>query len=83
MLTDVEDVKKYLDERITSDPYEWFGLPEVEKKVKQYAEVKYNADGYKKALEKIDDMDPTDLKRYLKEMIADNMVIGMEIIKEK
>lgn len=83
MLTDVEKVKDYLCERITADPYDWFGLPEVDKKLKQCAEAKYNSGGYNKALEKIDEMDPSDLKRYLKELIADNMVIGMEIIKGK
>lgn len=83
MLTDIDDVKHYLEERITSDPYDWFALPEVEKKLNQYAEAKYNAGGYTKALEKIDEMDPSDVKRYLKDMIADNMIIGMEIIKGK
>ncbi len=83
MLTDIDKVKNYLDERISSEPYDWFGLPEVDKKLKQYAEAEYNTSGYTKALEKIDEMDPSDLKRYLKDMIADNMVIGMEIIKGK
>lgn len=83
MLTDTEAVKNYLDERISSEPYDWFGLPEVDKKIKQYAEAKYNEGGYNKAMKKIDEMDPSDVKRYLKEMIADNMIIGMEIIKGK
>ena len=35
MLTDIEEVKHYLDGHITADPYDWFALPEVEKKLQQ------------------------------------------------
>ena len=81
MLTDVDEVKHFLDSRISTDPYDWFGLPEVDKKLQQMAEAKYNQGGSEKALEKIDNMDVADVKRYLKELIKDNMTVGMEIIK--
>lgn len=81
MLTDIDEVKHYLDNRISSEPYDWFGLPEVDKKLQQMAEAKYNQGGSEKALEKIDNMDVADVKRYLKELIKDNMTVGMEIIK--
>lgn len=82
MLTDIDEVKRYLDSRITQEPYDWFGLPEVEKKLQQMAEAKYNQEGCTRALEKIDSMDVADVKRYLKELIKDNMTVGMEIIKD-
>ena len=53
----------------------------MEKKLRQKAEATYNQTGCDKALEKIDEMDVTDVKRYLKELIKDNMIVGMEIIK--
>lgn len=81
MLKDVNDAKEYLDSHITAEPYDWFGLPEVDKKLKQKAEATYNQSGCDLALEKIDDMDVNDVKRYLKELIKDNMIVGMEIIK--
>lgn len=81
MLTDIDEVKGYLDSRITQEPYDWFGLPEVDKKLQQMAEAKYNQEGCTRALEKIDSMDDADVKRYLKELIKDNMTVGMEIIK--
>lgn len=34
-------------------------------------------------MEKIDNMDVADVKQYLKNLIRDNMVVGMEIIKGK
>lgn len=81
MLTDIEQVKSYLDNKISAEPYDWFGLPEVEKKLKQLAEAKYNQIGCEKALEKIDNMELIDIKRYLKELIKDDMTVGMAIIK--
>lgn len=82
MLTDIDEVKRYLDSRITQESYDWFGLPEVDKKLQQMAEAKYNQEGCTRALEKIDSMDVADVKRYLKELIKDNMTVGMEIIKD-
>ena len=81
MLTDIQEVKDYLDSRITADPFDWFGLPEVDKKLRQMAEAKYNQGGCDRALAKIDEMDISDVKKYLKDLIKDNMVVGMEIIK--
>lgn len=83
MLTDIDEVRTYLNGIISDDPYEWLGLPEVDKKLKKMAEAKYNQGGYEKALERIDSMDISELKRYIKDLIKDNMTVGMEIIKEK
>ena len=46
------------------------------------AEAKYNQGGCDKALEKIDNMNLEDVKRYLKDLIKDDMVVGMAIIKD-
>lgn len=46
------------------------------------AEAKYNQGGCDKALEKIDKMELEDVKHYLKDLIKDNMIVGMEIIKD-
>ena len=45
------------------------------------AEAKYAQTGCDRALEKIDEMDVADVKRYLKELIKDNMNVGIEIIR--
>lgn len=82
MLTDIEEVKQYLDSRLSIEPYEWFGLPEVDKKLRQIAEAKYSQGGFERALEKIDKMPVEEVKQYLKDLIKDNMIVGIEIIKE-
>ncbi len=82
MLTNIDEVKDYLSSRIDAEPYDWFALPEVDKKLNQLAEAKYNQGGCDKALEKIDNMDIADVKRYLKDLIQDNMTVGMAIIED-
>lgn len=83
MLEDLDKVRNYLKTRITADPYDWFGLPEVDNQLKAMAEYKYNEIGCNKALERIEDMDAAEAKQYLKRLIKDNMIVGMEIIKGK
>jgi hypothetical protein len=82
MLDDVDEVRKYLSDVMTPRVYDWFGLPEIDKQLYQMAEFKYNQNGCEKALKKIDSMDIADIKRYLKDLIRDNMIVGMEIIKD-
>lgn len=83
MLEDLDEVRSHLENVMVEDVYDWFGLPEVDKKMREMAEYKYNQSGCNKALEKIDDMDVADVKQYLKKLIRDNMIVGMEIIKGK
>lgn len=82
ILTDIQEVKDYLDSQISADPYDWwFALPEIDKKLRKMAEAKYSQDGYKLALAEIDKMGISDAKKFLKELIQNNMVVGIEIIK--
>ncbi|WP_194611685.1 hypothetical protein [Clostridium vitabionis] len=81
LLTDINEVKQYLTQRVPDEPYDWFQSPVVNEKLRQMAEAKYNQSGSARALKKIDEMDVDAVKRYLKELIRDNMIVGMEIIK--
>lgn len=83
MLDDLDEVRSHLSSVMAVSVDDWFGLPEVDKKLRELAEYKYNQSGCDKALEKIDDMDVADVKQYLKKLIRDNMIVGMEIIKGK
>ena len=81
IINDIESAKQYLSRVMTAEPYEWYGLVEVEKKLRQMAEAKYAEEGCARALEKIDNMGVDDVKRYLKDLIKDNINVGIEIIK--
>ncbi len=80
---DLEEIRDELTNRSNYEPYDWWGLPKIDEIIKETAQYKYNDSGCNKALEKIDDMDVADVKRYLKELIRDNMTVGIEIIKGK
>jgi len=84
MLENLDDVRDYLIKKLPNcEPYDWLDLPEVDKRLEEKAEYEYNATGCDKAMEKIENMDVADVKKYLKQLIRDNMVVGMEIIKGK
>lgn len=82
MLPDIEEVKHYLESVVTVEPYDWFALPVIEKKIKELAEEKYKSGGSDKAMEKIDRMELSEVKRDLKDLIKNDLDVGMAIIKE-
>lgn len=82
MLNNVDEVKDYLVSHISSvEPYNWTGSSNVEKAIEQLAQSKYASAGYAKAIEKIDVMNAEDVKKYLKDLIKNNMKVGIQIIK--
>lgn len=82
IIDDISDVQGELFKRI-SDPDSWISDINTDRIIRQFVKGIYDESGYLKALEKIDSMNPEQVKRYLKEMIRYNMNIGIEIIKEK
>jgi len=83
MLSDANEVREYLSDRLTSEPYDWYQSAEVERKIQQFAEHRYMTGGSDKALSKIEEMEPDRLKAYLKQLIKENVIVGMEIINDK
>lgn len=79
----VDEVKEYLNSHISDQPDFWMESKEVEAKIKSFATAKYMASGYSKAKQIIDDMPADNVKEYLKQLIEDNIVVGVEIIKGK
>lgn len=83
MLKNIDEVKDYLTKHITDSPYYWAGSSIVKTKIEQLAQSKYLSSGYSEAFEKIDKMEPDKVKQYLKDLIKNNMNVGIEIIKDK
>lgn len=81
MLPDTNEVKDYLESNVTAEPYSWYGLPEIDKKIRQLAQIKYSNEGYKLALARIKEMDEKEILTYLKDLIQSNIDVGIEIIK--
>ncbi len=79
LLPDLDKIRDTLD-RLSVDTYDWRDNPSVKSKVKQLAEAEYNAGGSDKVLKKIDKMDDTQLKKYLKRLVKDSITVGIEIL---
>ena len=83
LFEDIDSVKCYLKSHVGEQPYHWLGCKEVDREVKTIAQAKYTDSGYGKAKKIIDDMPADQIKEYLKQLIEDNIVVGVEIIKGK
>lgn len=83
LFDDVDEVRTYLQNHISDSPYHWLGNKAVTAKIKTMANAKYNESGYGKAKKVIDEMPAEQVKEYLKKMIEDNFVVGLEIIKKQ
>lgn len=81
LFDDVEKVKEYLRNHVSEAPFHWLGSKEVTGKIKIMANAKYVESGYGKAKKVIDDMPADQVKEYLKKLIEDNIVVGVEIMK--
>ncbi len=83
LFENVDEVKNYLSSHVSEAPYYWLGNKEVIAKIKAIANANYLKKGYGKAKKIIDDMQADQVKDYLKELIKDNILVGVEILKEK
>lgn len=81
ILPNIKKVQEDLDRKLSIEPYEWYGNPNVKAMVRSMAEKEYNAGGSDLAVQTIDSMDDTTLKIYLKRLIQENMKVGIEIIE--
>lgn len=83
MLKDPEAVRKALVESVPDKIYNWMDNSAVKNRLKTLAEKQYKLSGYERAQAVIDKMDAAQLRRYLNNLIADNLTIGIEILKNE
>lgn len=82
VLPDIDEVRSRLETVIPLEHYQWYSNPTVLREVEKFAQARYNQGGSDKVLEKIDKMDDSKAKEYLKRLVRDNMNVGIEIILE-
>lgn len=83
MLKDADSIRKSLIGSIPDKTYNWMDNSAVKNRLKVLAEKQYKLSGCERAQAIIDKMDATELRRYLNELIADNLTVGMEILKNE
>ena len=82
LLRDTEAVRSHLESVIPSEPYYWYGNPAVQQEIEKFAHAKYIQGGSDKVLERIEKMDESKAKDYLKRLVKENVHVGVEIILE-
>ena len=82
ILTDLSKVRDYLSEKTTTNPYEWVSQDEIRDLVKRLAQNSYSSEPYTRVVQRIDSMDDSKLRNYMKRLVKDNMVVGIEILED-
>ena len=84
VIDNIEEIKASIKKQFPMiHPYYWLGNGAIESFVKSFALKNYNDKGVEKVDTIIDSMSADDLKKYLKQLIKDNMIVGIEIINNK
>ena len=78
-----DEIRNMLKAYVSNDVYDWYPNIVVENKVKDYAEKQYKKGINQKAIEKIKSMDSEKLKKYLIDLVKENVNVGIEIINDK
>lgn len=81
MLDDVDAVRRELSSSVMEKPYNWLDNSAVKNRLRALADKKYKTTGYQRAQSVVDQLDPAELRRYLSDLISDNLTVGMEILK--
>ncbi len=82
VLTDLNEVRKYLVKNTSISAFDWSGHPEINRLVKELAQSKYSNEPYERVMKRIDSMDGNKLKEYLKRLVKDNIIVGIEILED-
>lgn len=79
---DMEEIKSILLRKLGSNVYEWYVRKgEIDNIVKEYASDKYRKSYYSVVFQKIDSLSPEKAKDYLKELIKNEPLVGIRIMK--
>ena len=83
LLKDPQAVRDYLISHTTERPYYWMDNYAIQNQIRKFADKQYKTGGYERAWSVIDQMNAGELREYLKELISDNIKVGIEILKNK
>ena len=81
MLDDAQAIREYLVAHVTVRQYDWMDNSTVQNQIRMLAEKKYKTGGSEKVWAVVEKMDATELRHYLRNLISDNVKVGIEILK--
>lgn len=83
ILGNAQKVRDYLLDHVTDRPYYWMDNNTIQNRIKDYADKQYKIGGFERAWSVIEKMDAGELRRYLRDLISDNVKVGIEILKNE
>ena len=83
LLKDANAVRNFLRDHISDRVYDWIDNAAVRNCIENMASKQYKINGKARVQARIDRMDANELRRYLNELISDNMTVGMEILRNE
>lgn len=81
LLTDISKVRSGLISTVHDSIYDWMDNSAVQNQLMKMMDKQYKLNGCDKALAIIDQMDPDQLRKYLRERIQDDAAFGIQILK--
>jgi len=82
IINDIEAIKNIFLSKLGSDVYEWYlRKSDIDNIVKGYAADEYKTTYYSEVFQKIDSLSPEKAKDYLKELIKNEPLVGIRIMK--
>lgn len=83
ILQNANEVRDHLEKTVPVSAFSWYGNQQVHDAVRELAKSRYRLGGNEGVKQLIDDMDAESVKRYLKELVAENVEVGIEIINDR
>jgi hypothetical protein len=75
-------VREYLTKHTSISPYDWSGYGEINRMVSDLAKSKYSKEPYERVMRRIDSFSGDKLRNYLKCLVKENMIVGIEILED-
>ena len=83
VLGSANEIRAYLQQNAKTSPYHWFEDKSVSHLLEKHASEIYTDERCIEAIEMVENLNPEELKYYLRELITDNLAVGIQILKGK
>lgn len=84
LLNNPQKVRDYVTGHTNEqEVYDWMDNSSIQNLIKEYADKQYKTGGQEQAWAVIDQMEPGRLREYMRDLVSDNMKVGIEILRNK
>ena len=83
LLTDADEVRRDLCKTVQDTVYNWMDNSAVQNRLNKLALKQYQLHGCEEARAVLDRMDAAQLRKYLNDLLSDNVVLGVQILKNR